>query len=325
MVLALYNWCMPASLLPTNPDSMSITKTLKSIGLIGSASLLSLLVCSNAQANYVWDPGTNTLRIKSTAEGQTPSAGSWVQDTNGWSLAAVGNQNTGTLSPTMYVPSRNPSRWYPGPPNTANAAVNGARWITWVNANANGCASATPAQPLGCAVSPYNDTNPFGSDTNPPAESYNWIAKTTFTAQATGTYSFSGQFTGDNQVSLYFGGAVQAGGGTYGQQPTITGGDLLGQTTGNSNAGNSTDSLNNIYTVSKTGLLLQKDQTYTLYYVVTDFNTGGAAGPFGSTGFLAVNTAFTQQVPGPLPILGAGAFFGYSRRLRRRVKQSLQG
>jgi hypothetical protein len=29
---------------------------------------------------------------------------------------------------------------------------------------------------------------------------------------------------------------------------------------------------------------------------------------------------FTQQVPGPLPILGAGAAFGYTRKLRRRVK-----
>lgn len=315
---------MPANLFSTTFVYMSSTKILKSIGLVGSASLLSLLICGNAHADYVWDAGTKTLRIKSTAEGQTPIAGSWVQDTNGWTLAALANQNTGSLSPTMYVPSRNPTRWYPGPPNTGNAAVNGARWISWVNANANGCATASPAQPLGCAVSNYNgdNPNPFGSGVN--AESYNWIAKTTFTAQATGTYSFSGQFTGDNQVALYFEGAVQTGGGTYGQQPTITGGVLLGQTTGNSNAGDNTDSLNNIYTVSKTGLLLQKDQTYTLYYVVTDYNTG-APGPFGSTGFLAVNTAFTQQVPGPLPILGAGAFFGYSRRLRRRVKQSPQG
>jgi hypothetical protein len=38
------------------------------------------------------------------------------------------------------------------------------------------------------------------------------------------------------------------------------------------------------------------------------------------------NTRFTPDnptVPGPLPILGAGAAFGCSRKLRRRIKQSL--
>jgi len=33
------------------------------------------------------------------------------------------------------------------------------------------------------------------------------------------------------------------------------------------------------------------------------------------------NDAFTQGVPGPLPLLGAGTAFGFSRRLRRRSKQ----
>lgn len=37
---------------------------------------------------------------------------------------------------------------------------------------------------------------------------------------------------------------------------------------------------------------------------------------------LALN-GFTQaQVPAPLPVLGAGAAFGFSRRLRRRIQQS---
>jgi hypothetical protein len=30
---------------------------------------------------------------------------------------------------------------------------------------------------------------------------------------------------------------------------------------------------------------------------------------------------YTQPVPGPLPLLGAGTAFGFSRRLRRRVRQ----
>lgn len=40
-----------------------------------------------------------------------------------------------------------------------------------------------------------------------------------------------------------------------------------------------------------------------------------------STGLLD-NFANTYQTPGPLPILGAGAAFGFSRKLRRRIKAS---
>lgn len=30
----------------------------------------------------------------------------------------------------------------------------------------------------------------------------------------------------------------------------------------------------------------------------------------------------TNPVPGPLPVLGAGAAFGFSRRLRRRIQRN---
>jgi hypothetical protein len=36
----------------------------------------------------------------------------------------------------------------------------------------------------------------------------------------------------------------------------------------------------------------------------------------------AFTTDFTQNVPAPLPLLGAGAAFGFSRRLRSRIKNS---
>jgi hypothetical protein len=40
-----------------------------------------------------------------------------------------------------------------------------------------------------------------------------------------------------------------------------------------------------------------------------------------SQGIQAIQNAFTQQpVPGPLPMLGAGAAFGFSRKLRQRLK-----
>lgn len=34
---------------------------------------------------------------------------------------------------------------------------------------------------------------------------------------------------------------------------------------------------------------------------------------------LIYGNAFNAEVPGPLPIVGAGAAFGWSRRLRKRV------
>jgi hypothetical protein len=42
-----------------------------------------------------------------------------------------------------------------------------------------------------------------------------------------------------------------------------------------------------------------------------------------AVGVQSIQNAFTQQpVPGPLPILGAGAAFGFSRKLRSRIKAS---
>ncbi len=45
------------------------------------------------------------------------------------------------------------------------------------------------------------------------------------------------------------------------------------------------------------------------------------AGPNGRR-LSAFTTEFTQEVPAPLPLLGAGAAFGFSRRLRSRIKTS---
>jgi hypothetical protein len=54
-------------------------------------------------------------------------------------------------------------------------------------------------------------------------------------------------------------------------------------------------------------------------------------GPVSFSGIIApgANTTVSQftdtvfqQVPGPLPVLGAGAAFGFSRKLRKRIKQA---
>ena len=43
--------------------------------------------------------------------------------------------------------------------------------------------------------------------------------------------------------------------------------------------------------------------------------------PVGAT-IASFGVTLDQQVPGPLPLLGAGAAFGFSRKLRRRIKQA---
>ena len=47
-------------------------------------------------------------------------------------------------------------------------------------------------------------------------------------------------------------------------------------------------------------------------------DTADATAP-GST-ITSYQNVFRQQVPGPLPLLGAGAAFGFTRKLRRGVK-----
>jgi hypothetical protein len=62
---------------------------------------------------------------------------------------------------------------------------------------------------------------------------------------------------------------------------------------------------------------------YVLDTVGTDspnnFATGGGGGGGASGGPAEV---ITEQVPGPLPLLGLGAVFSYSRKLRKCIKSS---
>ncbi len=50
--------------------------------------------------------------------------------------------------------------------------------------------------------------------------------------------------------------------------------------------------------------------------------SGGNLASISSFGLVVIqNKEFTEKVPGPLPILGAAAAFGFSRKLRRRIGQ----
>ena len=66
---------------------------------------------------------------------------------------------------------------------------------------------------------------------------------------------------------------------------------------------------------------------------LVSFNSGVTSATFsqiwsagGSSNLTSFGITFTQStssVPGPLPVLGAGAAFGFSRKLRKRIKQSV--
>jgi hypothetical protein len=58
--------------------------------------------------------------------------------------------------------------------------------------------------------------------------------------------------------------------------------------------------------------------TYSTIYVKDSYTTG----PSGQ--LVSINNEF-RQTPGPLPILGAGAAFGFSRKLRSRIKAARLG
>jgi hypothetical protein len=52
------------------------------------------------------------------------------------------------------------------------------------------------------------------------------------------------------------------------------------------------------------------------------FTTGGPGNIGNFVVTLTPGSPVANNVPGPLPILGAGAAFGFSRRMRRRINTS---
>ncbi|MCX5948191.1 MAG: hypothetical protein NTY67_08455 [Cyanobacteria bacterium] len=276
-----------------------------STGLFSAATAcLALLTCGSAQADSVYDASSGILRIMGTGESITPGAG--VQDSN-WQLVAFPTTatvpNPAITTPVdVYIPGNTPAAWYPGS-NPTNQGISGFGFdsgITyrWASVNSN------------------NNANSFFSTSDITGNpSYSYVVSTTFDVTEAGTYTFNYNMSGDNRVSVYLGGAPFATTSPYsGSTGTfnpfgyvINGGQLLAATTlgpGNLKSGSGPD----------IGLAAG---TYTLNYLVTDFYTSNS---YGGTGLLVSTTYFQKNVPGPLPLLGAGAFFAHSRRLRRRIK-----
>jgi len=286
-----------------------------STGLLSAATAcLALLTCGSAQAASVYDASSGILRIIGTGEGLTPVPGSSPITDPNWQLTAFpisGNfpNPAITTSRALYIPGTTPGSFYPGTvpsnPNTTNQPIPGVdfdsgstyRWATVIGD--------------GLATSPFNSNN------IPNNPNYSYVVSTDFTVEESGTYTFNYNFSGDNRAAIYLGGTPTATTpsfiSTTDNPPTnpfgyvISGGQLLAASTQGPGFLRSGIGPNVSLAAG----------TYTLNYLVTDFYTSNS---YGFTGLLVSTTYFEKNVPGPLPLLGAGAFFAHTRRLRRRIK-----
>ncbi|MEI7952246.1 MAG: hypothetical protein WCH37_06175, partial [Synechococcaceae cyanobacterium ELA182] len=203
-----------------------------------------------------------------------------------------------------YIPGNTPSAWYLAP-NTTNLGIPGVGFDSgstyrWASVNSNNNANS------------YFSTGDITGNPN-----YSYVVSTDFSVTEAGTYTFNSNMSGDNRIAVYLGGTPTATTSPYTSNTTnpptnpfgyvISGGRLLAATT----LGPGYLQNNIVPNVSlATG-------TYKLNYLVTDFYLSSS---YGSTGILVSTTYFERNVPGPLPLLGAGAFFAHTRRLRRRIK-----
>lgn len=232
----------------------------------------------------------------------------------------------------LYIPSTVPSGWagQVGTP-TGNRPVLGTdgklyRWITYANwAGSTSSSFGTPTQgyaqsyfipnALGPAVTALPVT--YGAN---PVQYYSYIAQTKFTPNKTGLYYFNTSIAADNFIEVYLGGsvtydsAVVESASSY--APQISGGTKLTQLA----PANGSGLFSTLVTRdTNQNVFLEANQEYTLNYVVRDNAViSGGNNTFGSTGFIVASTSFIE-VPGPLPLLGVGAFLHHARRLRRRT------
>lgn len=126
----------------------------------------------------------------------------------------------------------------------------------------------------------------------------------------TGTCSFCGSSNAVSQITAALTGQAQY----IGESPTST--------SGNSISGNQNKLMSNIHNI----IFGASGITGTLQYTAFTNVTTNVTTVSGGTIVINVNDPNppTTAVPGPLPVLGAGAAFGYSRRLRRRILSSSQ-
>ena len=146
-----------------------------------------------------------------------------------------------------------------------------------------------------------------------PPDYYSYIVQTSFTPTKDGFYNFQTKIAADNFIQVYLGGNISS---ANTRTPGIDGtGRLIAQANGGVNQFNL---FTTIDTEASSRIWLNANQSYNLNYVVRD--NYAVTNTFGSTGLIVAPTAFTwQEVPGPLPLLGVGAFLHQARRLRRKT------
>jgi len=275
------------------------------VALTAAACLgLPLLSASPALALVVTIPGTAQNSTKPTGSAGTDSAWQVVQ------LPSVvnGTPTTGTPPYSSWIPANVPSAWIGsgiasgvGTDNN-NGVTIGANTYRWVSASINDLEFA-PCAPVG---SPYdtNSANFITCPNTPPLSSYSYILKQDFTVPVAGAYVVDLGISADNMAEVYINGLIDQ---TNTQNPTISGGLYIGTTdkTGG-NLGRISNISNNVFLNAGSN---------SAYIVVQDY--------WAFTGVISTEiTVTTYEAPGPLPLLGAGAAFGWSRRLRRRLRSS---
>lgn len=255
-----------------------------------------------------------------------------------WTLIAFPNGNIAdpyklnVNNRPLYIPSPVPASWagQTGSP-AGNRPVLGTdgklyRWITYANwAGSTPQSFGTPFEGyaqsyfIPAALGPAVTALPVTYAAN-PLQYYSYIAQTKFTPVKTGSYYFNTSIAADNFIEVYLGGSVTydptvvASASAY--TPQISGGTKLTQLADNNGPGLFTTL---IPRETNQNVFLEANQEYTLNYVIRDNAViSGGNNTFGSSGFIVASTSFIE-VPGPLPLLGVGAFLHHARRLRRRT------
>ena len=255
------------------------------IGVAGYLAAASPALALTAPAIY----GTG---VSATGQTTTKPTGNVNGADVNWQVIQYPN-NFGTPGTAAAVTANTPAVWIGSDPGATQDDNNGAtidgttfRWIS-PSTGANAASYLVPGNPLTPA-----SINGVGT--------FSYILKQVFNVTDAGNYQLSLDITGDNEAFFYINGSIIDGNT---DTPGISGGTLIG--TSDSTPGN----LGRTARISSMANL--SAGLNTAYIVVRD------SGAF--TGILTSNVTFTPDVPGPLPLLGASAAFGWSRRLRRRI------
>jgi hypothetical protein len=234
-------------------------------------------------------PGRAITIIRGTGEGSTPGG----RDAN-WDIVALPSPLNTTLDTPPYdaYVTTNASEAWVGSGCTSSCSP--SVQVPQVGINFNGITNywVAPRNNIGAIVSGV---------TSNPSTWYNWILKQTFTVTEARNYDFNFKGAGDNALEFYVNGTVDT---SVALRPTITGGSKMTVT--------GADTYSSLSTYS--GTVFLNPGIHSAYMVLID------KGSF--TGAIIQQSSFEAsppRVPGPLPILGAAAAFGSSRRLRRRL------